>query len=195
MDWETLASTVKGCAQCGLRAGCTQTVFGVGQKSAQLLVVGEGPGADEDRIGEPFVGRAGKLLDSMLLAIGRNRAGSSAAQSTYIGNIVKCRPPNNRDPQPEEAAACRPYLERQIELIQPRLILAVGRIAAQNLLKTDAPIGKLRGPVIVMAHEPYRSSSLTIPLTYCAAHARRPAPGMTSSVLVHCSQVQHERTA
>lgn len=168
MDWETLALTVKGCTQCGLRAGCTQTVFGVGQKSAQLLVVGEGPGADEDRIGEPFVGRAGKLLDSMLLAIGRNRAGSSAAQSTYIGNIVKCRPPNNRDPQPEEAAACRPYLERQIELIQPRLILAVGRIAAQNLLKTDAPIGKLRGPV----HR-YGAQGIPVIVTYHPAYLLR----------------------
>ncbi len=168
MDWEALASTVKGCTQCGLRAGCTQTVFGVGQKSAQLLVVGEGPGADEDRIGEPFVGRAGKLLDSMLLAIGRNRAGSNAAQSTYIGNIVKCRPPNNRDPQPEEAAACRPYLERQIELVQPRLILAVGRIAAQKLLKTDAPIGKLRGPV----HR-YGAQGIPVIVTYHPAYLLR----------------------
>ncbi|MGH8561400.1 MAG: uracil-DNA glycosylase, partial [Nevskiales bacterium] len=121
MDWDTLATTVRDCRKCGLRAGCTQTVFGVGQRNAQLLVVGEGPGADEDRIGEPFVGRAGKLLDSMLLAIGRNRASSNAEQGVYIGNIVKCRPPNNRDPQADETAACRPYLERQINLIQPKL--------------------------------------------------------------------------
>jgi DNA polymerase len=165
VNWETLAATVKACTQCRLRAGCKQTVFGVGLKTAPLMVIGEGPGADEDRIGEPFVGRAGKLLDSMLLAIGRSRAEADGGQGVYIANIVKCRPPNNRDPQPDEAAACRPYLERQIELIRPKLILAVGRIAAQNLLMTDTPIGKLRGsvhlygtheiPVIVTYHPAY----------------------------------------
>lgn len=166
MDWNALAQTVKDCRLCALRPGCTQTVFGVGSLKAPLLVVGEGPGADEDRIGEPFVGRAGKLLDSMLLAIGRQRSATTAAQAVFIANVVKCRPPNNRDPQPEEAAACRAYLERQIDLIKPRLILAVGRIAAQNLLQTDAPIGKLRGqlshygnaektPVIVTYHPAY----------------------------------------
>ena len=147
MNWTQLAETVKACSDCGLRVGCTQTVFGVGSREAPLLVVGEGPGADEDRIGEPFVGRAGKLLDSMLLAIGRRREAADTAQAVFIANVVKCRPPNNRDPLPEEASACRPYLERQIELLKPRLILAVGRIAAQNLLQTDAPIGKLRGPL------------------------------------------------
>jgi uracil-DNA glycosylase family 4 len=168
MDWEALVATVKGCTKCRLRAGCTQTVFGVGSRSAPLLVVGEGPGADEDRLGEPFVGRAGKLLDSMLLAIGRDRKADSRAQGVYIANIVKCRPPENRDPQPDEAAACRPYLERQIELLQPRLILAVGRIAAQNLLMTDAPIGKLRGPV----HR-YGAQGIPVIVTYHPAYLLR----------------------
>ncbi len=168
MDWNTLAAAVKDCSRCRLRAGCTQTVFGVGSRQASLLVVGEGPGADEDRLGEPFVGRAGKLLDSMLLAIGRDRAESTPARGVYIANIVKCRPPDNRDPQPDEAAACRPYLERQIELLQPRLILAVGRIAAQNLLMTDAPIGKLRGPV----HR-YGAQGIPVVVTYHPAYLLR----------------------
>jgi DNA polymerase len=168
MDWEALAATVKGCTKCRLRAGCKQTVFGVGLKAAPLMVIGEGPGADEDRIGEPFVGRAGKLLDSMLLAIGRDRQATQAKQGVYIANIVKCRPPENRDPQPDEAAACRPYLERQIELIRPKLILAVGRIAAQNLLMTDAPIGKLRGPV-----HPYGPHGIPVIVTYHPAYLLR----------------------
>lgn len=168
MNWDALVARVKDCSKCRLRAGCTQTVFGVGNREAPLLVVGEGPGADEDRVGEPFVGRAGKLLDSMLLAIGRDRARTDAAQAVYIANIVKCRPPNNRDPQPDEAAACRGYLERQIELLRPRLILAVGRIAAQNLLMTDAPIGKLRGPV----HR-YGPGGIPVIVTYHPAYLLR----------------------
>jgi uracil-DNA glycosylase len=168
LDWQALASMVRDCQACGLRAGCTQTVFGVGSRQASLLVVGEGPGADEDRVGEPFVGRAGKLLDSMLLAIGRDRADASADRGVYIGNIVKCRPPNNRDPQPDEAAACRPYLERQITLIQPKLILAVGRIAAQNLLQTDTPISKLRGPVHY-----YGPDQIPVIVTYHPAYLLR----------------------
>lgn len=157
MDWPQLETAVKACTACGLRAGCAQTVFGVGNRRAQWLVIGEAPGADEDRQGEPFVGRAGQLLNSMLLAIGLKR------EQVYIANILKCRPPNNRDPKLEEADLCRPYLERQIALIQPKLILAVGRIAAQNLLNTDTPIGKLRGrvhlvngiPVVVTYHPAY----------------------------------------
>ncbi len=168
MDWESLASVVKECHDCGLRAGCTQTVFGVGARQASLLVVGEAPGADEDRVGEPFVGRAGKLLDSMLLAIGRSREDGKMGGGVYIGNIVKCRPPNNRDPQPDEAAACRPYLERQIALIQPKLILAVGRIAAQNLLQTDTPISKLRGPL----HH-YGAGKIPVIVTYHPAYLLR----------------------
>jgi len=157
MDWPQLEAAVKACTACGLRAGCTQTVFGVGDRQAEWLVIGEAPGADEDKQGEPFVGRAGQLLNSMLAAIGLKR------EQVYIANILKCRPPNNRDPKPEEAELCRPFLERQIALIQPKLILAVGRIAAQNLLNTDTPIGKLRGrvhqvngiPVVVTYHPAY----------------------------------------
>ena len=157
MDWPQLEAAVKACTACGLRAGCTQTVFGVGDRRAEWMVIGEAPGADEDKQGEPFVGRAGQLLNSMLAAIGLKR------EQTYIANILKCRPPNNRDPKPEEAELCRPFLERQIALLRPKLILAVGRIAAQNLLNTDTPIGKLRGrvhkvygiPVVVTYHPAY----------------------------------------
>ena len=157
MDWAELKADVKKCTLCGLRAGCTQTVFGVGDESARWMIVGEAPGADEDRQGEPFVGRAGQLLNSMIGAMGMKRG------QVYIANILKCRPPNNRDPKPEEAELCRPYLERQIALIKPKIILAVGRIAAQNLLRTDVTIGRLRGtvhklgdtPVVVTYHPAY----------------------------------------
>ncbi|HEX7965798.1 MAG TPA: uracil-DNA glycosylase [Gammaproteobacteria bacterium] len=157
MDWTDLKAAVKGCTICGLRAGCTQTVFGVGDESARWMVVGEAPGADEDKQGEPFVGRAGQLLNSMLAAIGLKR------QQVYIANILKCRPPGNRDPKPAEAELCRPYLERQIALVKPKIILAVGRIAAQNLLHTETTIGRLRGtvhqlggtPVVVTYHPAY----------------------------------------
>ncbi|MBK6597404.1 MAG: uracil-DNA glycosylase [Proteobacteria bacterium] len=157
--WASLCGQVAGCQQCGLHAGRTQTVFGVGNRAASWMVVGEAPGAEEDRRGEPFVGRAGKLLDSMLRAIDLSR------ETVFIANVLKCRPPANRDPKPEEVASCLPYLHRQIELIRPQVILAVGRIAAQNLLATDAPLGKLRGrvhsfgeratPLIVTYHPAY----------------------------------------
>ena len=159
LDWDALRDLVRDCRACELRAGCTQTVFGVGNTQADLLVIGEAPGADEDRQGEPFVGRAGQLLNAMLLAMGFKR------EAVFIANIVKCRPPNNRDPKAEEALRCEPYLLRQIELIQPRMILAVGRIAAQNLLKTDITVGKMRGrvhafgerriPLVVTYHPAY----------------------------------------
>jgi DNA polymerase len=158
-DWQGLQQSVKTCRACALRAGCTQTVFGVGNPQAELLVIGEAPGADEDRQGEPFVGRAGQLLNAMLLAMGYQR------EAVFIANIVKCRPPNNRDPKPEEALSCEPYLLRQIELIRPKVILSVGRISAQNLLKTDIAVGKLRGrihrfgdegiPLVVTYHPAY----------------------------------------
>jgi len=162
MDWEELTAAVCECTACGLCATRTQTVFGVGNRRAEWLVIGEAPGADEDRLGEPFVGRAGKLLDPMLLAVGLKR------EQVYIANILKCRPPENRDPTPEEAAQCRPFLNRQIALIRPRLILAVGRIAAQNLLGSDTPIGKLRGQV-------HRFGPARIPLvvTYHPAYLLR----------------------
>jgi uracil-DNA glycosylase family 4 len=141
-DWEGLRTAVKDCTHCKLCSTRTQTVFGVGVENASLMVVGEGPGADEDAQGEPFVGRAGKLLDEMLKAIGRSRK-----DNVFIANVVKCRPPGNRDPEADEAEACRPYLERQIQLVQPKLIVALGRIAAQRLLQTDEPLSRLRGPI------------------------------------------------
>lgn len=157
--WSELAAKVRACTSCGLHRGRTQTVFGVGKRDARLFVIGEAPGADEDRQGEPFVGRAGQLLNAMLRAIGLPRS------DVYIANILKCRPPNNRDPEPGEAATCTPYLAQQIELVQPRVLLAVGRIAAQWLLQTDTPIGRLRGrvtsygarntPLVVTYHPAY----------------------------------------
>jgi len=140
--WSALQAKVRACTLCGLHRGRTQTVFGVGKRDARLFVIGEAPGADEDRQGEPFVGRAGQLLNAMLRSIGLPRA------EVYIANILKCRPPNNRDPEPSEQSSCTPYLSQQIELVQPRVLLAVGRIAAQWLLQTDAPIGRIRGRVV-----------------------------------------------
>lgn len=154
-----LKQQVSVCQNCSLHESRTQTVFGVGNPDADWLIIGEAPGADEDKQGEPFVGRAGQLLNSMLLAIGLQR------EQVFIANILKCRPPNNRDPKPEEVIACESYLRQQIDLIKPKIILAVGRIAAQNLLKVDTPIGKMRGnryqypetelPVIVTYHPAY----------------------------------------
>lgn len=158
MAWEELKATVTACTACGLRKTCTQTVFGIGDETADWLLVGEAPGADEDARGEPFVGQAGKLLDNMLAAIGLRRG-----EDVYIANAVKCRPPENRTPTPEETAICRPYLERQIELVRPRLIVALGRPAAQTLLQEDVKIGAARGklhdyrgiPLIVSYHPAY----------------------------------------
>jgi DNA polymerase len=156
--WAELERAVKTCTLCPLHRTRTQGVFGVGNRAAQWMVIGEAPGADEDRQGEPFVGRAGQLLNSMLKAIGLPR------EQVFIANILKSRPPNNRDPKPEEVQACIPYLFRQIELVNPKLILCVGRIAAQTLLETDTPIGKLRGqlhriagnrPMVVTYHPAY----------------------------------------
>lgn len=157
LGWEELRDCVASCTRCELAASRTNTVFGVGNPEADWLIIGEAPGAEEDRRGEPFVGRAGLLLDQMLQAIGQSR------DRVFIANILKCRPPNNRDPKPGEAAACRDYLERQIELVRPKIILAVGRIAAQNLLESDEPVGKLRGrpqqfggiPLVVTYHPAY----------------------------------------
>jgi DNA polymerase len=137
-------------------------VFGVGNRNADWLVIGEAPGKDEDLQGEPFVGRAGQLLNAMLQAIGLRR------EQVYIANILKCRPPDNRDPRPEEVECCEPYLLRQVELIAPKLILAVGRVAAQNLLKTDTPIGKLRGRV----HD-FRATGIPLIATYHPAYLLR----------------------
>ena len=157
LDWNALQSTVAACTRCSLHKTRTQTVFGVGDPNAEWMFIGEAPGAEEDRRGEPFVGRSGQLLDQMLAAIGQSR------ESVFIANIIKCRPPNNRDPKPEEASACRAYLERQIEIVNPRIIIAVGKIAAQNLLGTDSPVGRMRGkrhsfgnvPLVVTYHPAY----------------------------------------
>jgi DNA polymerase len=161
--WEALRAEVLQCTRCPLHAGRTQGVFGVGNPRAEWMVIGEAPGAEEDRRGEPFVGRAGQLLDAMLRAIGLSRA-----ENVYIANILKSRPPNNRDPRPEEVAACLPYLRRQIEMVRPRLLLAVGRIAAQNLLGTEESLGRLRGRV-------HRFGELNTPLvvTYHPAYLLR----------------------
>lgn len=158
LDWEQLTDAVRDCRQCVLCEQRKQAVLGVGDRQADWLFVGEGPGADEDERGEPFVGQAGKLLDNMLAAIGLRRG-----NDVYIANTVKCRPPQNRTPEPEETAACWPYLERQIELVQPKLIVALGRPAAQALLQAEVKVGAARGqlhryrdiPVIVTYHPAY----------------------------------------
>jgi len=146
MNWEQLQEAVAGCTACSLCRTRTQTVFGVGSRTAPWMLVGEAPGAEEDARGEPFVGQAGRLLDNMLAAIGRSRQ-QDADRPVFIGNVLKCRPPGNRNPQPEEVAACEPFLLRQIELLQPQLLLVMGRFAAQSVLHTDAPISALRGRV------------------------------------------------
>jgi DNA polymerase len=158
LDWPALKASVASCTACALHEKRNKTVFGVGDERADWLFVGEGPGAEEDAQGEPFVGQAGKLLDNMLAAIELKRGAN-----VYIANIVKCRPPGNRNPQAEEAQACAPYLQRQIGLLQPKLIVALGRVAAGNLLGNDASIASLRGqvhayqgiPLIVTYHPAY----------------------------------------
>ncbi len=158
MDWPILRETVSACTLCGLCKQRKQAVFGVGAETAPWLFVGEGPGADEDAQGEPFVGQAGRLLDSMMAAIGIKRG-----REAYITNVVKCRPPGNRTPTPQEAAACAPYLDRQIDLIAPKLFVALGKTAAMRLLGSDASLGSLRGrmhryretPLVVTYHPAY----------------------------------------
>ena len=148
MDWAALEQAVGDCRRCALCQTRKQAVFGTGNREARWLFVGEAPGADEDRQGEPFVGRAGKLLNAMLFALGLKR------QDVYIANVLKCRPPNNRDPRPEEVIQCEPYLLRQIELLRPGVIIALGRHAAHSLLKTELPLGRLRGQKMDYHHTP-----------------------------------------
>ena len=162
--WDTLADAVAHCTACPLYATRTQGVLGVGDRNADWLVIGEAPGADEDAQGEPFVGQAGKLLDAMLAAIGLQRG-----DNVYITNVLKSRPPGNRNPEPAEVAACRPYLLTQIELIQPKLILALGRFAAQSLLDTDEAIARLRGRV-------HRFQDVPLIVTYHPAYLLRNLP-------------------
>jgi uracil-DNA glycosylase len=164
MDWERLKAVVRDCTACPLHRGRTQSVFGVGDERAEWLFVGEGPGAEEDARGEPFVGQAGKLLDNMLAAIGLERG-----RNVYIANVVKCRPPGNRNPEPSESHQCEPYLQRQIELIQPKLIVALGKVAAQNLLGSDASIASLRGQV-------HRWRNIPLIVTYHPAYLLRNLP-------------------
>jgi uracil-DNA glycosylase len=159
LDWTPLAAQVAACTRCALAKGRLQAVFGRGARRARWLVVGEAPGEEEEQAGEPFVGRTGQLLDAML------RAAGLAPEDVHVTHVVKCRPAADREPRPEEVHECRPYLERQIALVEPRLILAVGRIAAQNLLGVDTPLAALRGrihrlapiglPVVVTYHPAY----------------------------------------
>ena len=163
LDWLQLRESVAGCVACPLHKGRNKTVFGIGDEAADWLFVGEGPGAEEDVKGEPFVGQAGKLLDNMLGAIKLKRG-----HNVYIANVVKCRPPGNRNPEPGEAAQCEPYLHRQIALIKPKLIVALGKVAAVNLLKREAAVASMRGkihqyqgiPLIVTYHPAYLLRSL-----------------------------------
>ncbi|MDP2094810.1 MAG: uracil-DNA glycosylase, partial [Hydrogenophaga sp.] len=162
MDWPALREAVANCQACGLCEKRKNTVFGTGSVQADWFIVGEAPGENEDLQGEPFVGAAGQLLDNMLRAVGRSRSGEGT-QGVFISNVLKCRPPANRNPQPAEVAQCAPYLARQVALVQPTLIIAMGRFAVQSVLQTNEPIGKLRGqvhryqgvPVIVTYHPAY----------------------------------------
>jgi DNA polymerase len=161
-DWQELEKMVSGCNLCGLQESRTRTVFGAGNRDADWLVIGEAPGADEDRQGEPFVGRAGQLLTEMLFAVGLKR------DDVYICNILKCRPPGNRNPSTQEVSYCNAYLQRQIELIAPRLILAVGGVAANSLLDMDEKVGQLRGKV----HD-YGTQKIPLVVTYHPAYLLR----------------------
>lgn len=164
-EWEALRAQVAACEKCGLHTSRTQTVFGTGDRNADLLIIGEAPGADEDREGTPFVGRAGQLLDQMLLAAGFRR------NQVYIANILKCRPPSNRNPSPDEILACSGYLASQIAMLEPKAILAVGGVSATSLLETDLSVGKLRGEV-----RQYGESNIPLVVTYHPAYLlRKPA--------------------
>ena len=163
LDWPALREAVSACTACPLCANRRQTVFGVGHQRAHWMIVGEAPGEQEDRQGEPFVGKSGQLLDNMLAAIGLTRAEAGPERQVYIANTVKCRPPGNRNPEPDELARCEPFLVRQVQLVQPKIIVAMGRFAVHSLLRSTEPIGRLRGrvhhyqgvPLIVTYHPAY----------------------------------------
>lgn len=163
LDWDGLRAAVAGCTACDLCRTRRQTVFGVGHAKAHWMLVGEAPGQQEDEQGEPFVGKAGQLLDQMLKAVGLTRSAAPPEQQVYIANVLKCRPPGNRNPEPAEVARCEPFLKRQVALVQPRLILAMGRFAVQSLLQSQEAIGRLRGhvhryegvPLVVTYHPAY----------------------------------------
>ncbi|MCO4094922.1 MAG: uracil-DNA glycosylase [Acidovorax sp.] len=189
-DWPALRDAVAGCRACGLCDTRQQTVFGVGHTSAHCMVVGDAPGEQEDAQGEPFAGAAGQLLDRMLAALGLGRGDAAPAQQVFIANALKCRAPRNRNPSPEELAACRPFLQRQVALVRPRVIVAMGRFAVQSLLDSDAPIGRLRGtvhhwhgvPLVVTYHpayllrQPADKAKAWDDLCLAAALLARPAP-------------------
>ena len=191
MGWPELRAAVAGCTACTLCESRTQTVFGVGHAQAHWMIVGEAPGEQEDRQGEPFVGKSGQLLDNMLRAIGLTRAEAEPAKQVYIANTLKCRPPGNRNPAPAELAACEGFLIRQLQLVQPKIILAMGRFAVQSLLRSTEPIGRLRGrvhhyqgvPLIVTYHPAYLLRNLEDKakawddLCLAVATARGAAPG------------------
>jgi len=161
VGWIEIKQAVPACTACSLHKTRTQTVFGVGDENADWMLIGEAPGAEEDRLGDPFVGQAGKLLDNMLAAIDLKRS-----ENVYIANVLKCRPPGNRNPEPEEVAKCTPFLKQQIALIQPKLIIAMGRFAAQTLLASDASIASMRGRV-------YRYEGVPLIVTYHPAYLLR----------------------
>jgi DNA polymerase len=168
MDWPALREAVAACTACRLCSGRKQTVFGIGNPQAHWMIVGEAPGEQEDLQGEPFVGKSGQLLDNMLKAIGLTRQSAPPQQQVYIANTLKCRPPGNRNPQPDELTQCEPFLIRQVALVKPKIILAMGRFAVQSLLRSSEPIGRLRGkvhdyhgvPLIVTYHPAYLLRSL-----------------------------------
>ena len=169
MDWAELERSVAGCTACALSRTRTKTVFGVGNRSAEWMLVGEAPGAEEDARGEPFVGQAGRLLDNMLAAAGLSRRGTGA-ESVFIANVLKCRPPGNRNPESGEVRECDPYLRRQIELVGPKVVLVMGRFAAQSLLGTDASIASLRGRVLRIE---VAGRSVPVVVTYHPAYLLR----------------------
>lgn len=178
MDWPALKASVASCVQCPLHARRHKTVFGVGDEQAHWVFVGEGPGAEEDMQGEPFVGQAGRLLDNMLAAIHLTRG-----ENVYILNVVKCRPPGNRNPEPQEARQCQPFLQRQIELIRPKLLVALGRVAAVNLLGRDATIAALRGKI-------HQYSGIPLIVTYHPAYLLRNLPDKAKAWADLCFAVQ-----
>jgi DNA polymerase len=171
LDWPALQARVEHCKACPeLLANRSRTVFGVGNRQADLMLIGEAPGADEDRQGEPFVGRAGQLLNEMLRAMG------FAREQVFIANVLKCRPPNNRDPHVDEAARCEPYLARQVALTAPKLIISLGRVSAHHLLKTDTPVGRLRGRILAFGEQ-----QIPLLVTYHPAYLLR-SPEQKSNV-------------
>ena len=188
LDWPALRAAVADCRACTLCETRTQTVFGVGNERAHWMIVGEAPGENEDKQGEPFVGAAGRLLDRMLLALGLTRGEADAARQVYIANTLKCRPPRNRNPEPEELARCQPFLLRQVELVQPRVILAMGRFAVQSLLDSTEPIGRLRGRI-----HTWRGRPLVV--TYHPAYLLRNAPDKAKAWADLCLAAQAAEAA